>query len=66
MKKKKKKNPGIWGVKRLALALAAGVLGVDCTIGEGRIYTGLGEDAADSGLFLGWVMAIGFKFMGIG
>ena len=39
---------------------------MDCTVGEGRIYTGLGEDAADSGLFLGWVMAIGFKFMGIG
>ena len=42
---------------RLALALATGVLGWDCDAGEGRIYTG-------SGLFLGWVVALGFKFMG--
>ena len=51
---------------RLALALAAGVLDVDCVAGEGRIYTGSGEDAAGSGLFLGWAMALGSKFMGIG
>ena len=37
-----------------------------CSACEGRIYTGLGEDAVGSGLFLGWAMALGFKFMGIG
>ena len=54
------------GSDGLALDLVAGVLGVDCAAGEGRIYTGLGEDATGSGLFLGWVMALGSKFMGIG
>ena len=54
------------GSDGLALALAVGVLGVDCAAGEGRIYTGSGEDAAGSGLFLGWAMTLGFKFMGIG
>ena len=43
----------------LALALAEGVLGVDCAAGEGKIYTG-------SGLLLGWAVALGSKFMGIG
>ena len=41
------------------MAFVVGVLGVDCVAGEGRIYTG-------SGLFLGWVVALGFKFMGFG
>ena len=31
-----------------------------------KIYTRFGEDDAGSGLFLGWAMALGFKFMGIG
>ena len=43
----------------MALASAAGVLGVDYAAGEDRIYTG-------SGLFLGWAVALGSKFMGIG
>ena len=43
----------------LALALEAGVLGVDCAADEGRIYT-------SSELFLGWAVALGSKFMGIG
>ena len=43
----------------LALALAEGVLGVDCAAGEGKIYIG-------SGLLLGWAVALGSKFMGIG
>ena len=47
------------GNARLALALATRVLGWDCDAGEGRIYNG-------SGLFLGWVVALGSKFMGIG
>ena len=50
----------------LTLALAARVLGVDCAAGEGRIYTGSGEDVVGSRLFLGWAMALGSKFMGIG
>ena len=53
------------GSDGLALALAAGVLGVDCAASEGRIYTRSGEDAVSSGLFLGWAMALGSKFMGI-
>ena len=43
----------------MALASASGVLGVDDAASEGRIYT-------SSGLFLGWVVALGSKFMGIG
>ena len=43
----------------LALSLAARVLGVDCAAGEGGMCTG-------SGLFLGWTVALGSKFMGIG
>ena len=31
---------------------------MDCVVGEGRIYTGSGEDAAGSRLFLGWAMAL--------
>ena len=54
------------GSARLALALTAGVLDVDCAVGEGRMYTGSGEDAAGSGLFLGWAMVLGSKFIGIG
>ena len=54
------------GNARLALALEARFLDVDCAAGEGRIYTRSGEDAAGSGLFLGWAMALGSKFMGIG
>ena len=43
----------------LALALAAGVgsSGIGCA--AGRIYTG-------SGMFLGWAVALGSKYMGIG
>ena len=35
----------------MALASTTGFLSEDCAAGEGRIYTGLGEDAAGSGLF---------------
>ena len=39
-----------------------GVLGVDCAAGvscaAGRVYTGSREDAAGSGLFLSWAMAL--------
>ena len=42
---------------------------MDCVVRVGcapsRIYTRSGEDAAGSGLFLGWAMALGSKFMGI-
>ena len=43
----------------MASALGAGALGVNCADGEGRMCT-------VSGLFLGWAVALGFKFMGIG
>ena len=41
------------------MAFAAGVSGVACGAGVDRMLTG-------SGLFLGWVVALGSKFMGIG
>ena len=40
------------------MAFAGGVSGVACGAGVGRMLT-------SSGLFLGWAMAIGSKFMGI-
>ena len=43
----------------MALASTAGVLGYDCDAGEGRMCTG-------NRLFLGLVVALGSKFMGIG
>ena len=39
------------------MAFAVGVSGVACGAGVGRMWTG-------SGLFLGWAMALGSKFMG--
>ena len=43
---------------------------MDCATGvgcaAGRIYIRSGEDATGSGLFLGWAMALGSKFIGIG
>ena len=52
------------------VAFVVGVLGVDCAAGvicaAGRVYNGFGEDAVGSGLFLGWALALGSKFMGIG
>ena len=43
----------------LDLPLGAGVAGLDFSTGGGSMYTG-------SGLFWGWVVALGFNFMGIG
>ena len=43
----------------MASALGAGASGVNCAAGEGRMFT-------VNGLFLGWAVALGFKFMGIG
>ena len=43
----------------MASALGAGALGVNCVVVEGRMRT-------VNGLFLGWAVALGFKFMGIG
>ena len=44
------------------VAFMVGVLGVDCVAGvgctAGRVYTGSREDAAGSGLFLGWAMTL--------
>ena len=47
------------GADGMASALGAGVSGVNCAAVEGRMCT-------FSGLFLGWAVALGFKFMGIG
>ena len=41
------------------MAFAVGVSGVACGADVGRMWTG-------SGLFLGWAVAQGSKFMGIG
>ena len=41
------------------MAFAGGVSGVACDAGVGRMLT-------SSGLFLGWAVALGSKFMGIG
>ena len=46
------------GSDGLALALAAGVLGVDCAAGVGRVYTWSVEGATGSGLLVAW--AVGF------
>ena len=47
-----------------------GASGENCAAGvgcvAGRVYTGSREDAAGSGFFLGWAMALGYRFMGIG
>ena len=40
------------------MAFAVGVSGVACGASVGRMWTG-------SGLFLGWTVALRFKFMGI-
>ena len=42
----------------MALASAAGVLGVDCAAGVGKVYTWLVEGVAGSGLLVAW--AVGF------
>ena len=47
------------GVDGMASALGAGASGVNCAAVEGRMCT-------ISGLFLGWAVALRFKFMGIG
>ena len=41
------------------VAFMVGALGVACGAGVGRMLT-------SSGLFLGWAVALGSKFMGIG
>ena len=41
------------------MAFAIGVSSVECAAGVGRMLTG-------SGLFLGWAVALGSKFLGIG
>ena len=46
------------------VAFMVGALGVNCA--GGRVYTGSREDATGTVLFLGWAMAPGYRFMGIG
>ena len=48
---------------RMDSALGAGASGVNCA--ADRIYTGFWEEAAGSGLSLGWAMVLGSKSMGI-
>ena len=45
------------GSDGLDLALGAGAASLNCVAGIGSMYTG-------SGLFWGWVVALGSKFMG--
>ena len=47
------------GSDGLALALVVGVVGFEFAAHVGSMYTG-------SGIFWGWAVALGFKFMGIG
>ena len=47
------------GSDGLDLALGAGAAGFEIAACVGSMYTG-------SGLFWGWTVALGFKFMGIG
>ena len=48
------------------MAFAVGVSGVECAAGEDRIYIGLVEGAAGSGLLVSWAVVLGLNFMGIG
>ena len=47
-----------------------GALGSECdacvNCAAGRVYTGFWEEAAGSGMSLGWGMALGSKFIRIG
>ena len=52
------------GSARLALVVGASEVG--CGAGEGRIYTWSVEGATGSGHLVGWGVALGFSFMGIG
>ena len=48
------------------MALAVGVLGVECAVSVGKMCTGSEEGAAGSGLLVAWVVALGFNFFGNG
>ena len=52
------------------MAFAMGAPRVNCAAGVNcatdRVYIGSGEDAAGSGLSLGWAMALGSKLIRIG
>ena len=48
------------------MALAVGVLGVECVVGEGRMCTRSREGVSGSGLLVAWAVALGFNFMEIG
>ena len=53
------------------VAFTVGALGVDCAAGEGsmcsdKVYIRSVEGATGSGLLVGWAVAMGFSFMGIG
>ena len=52
------------------VAFVVGASGVNCAAGvgcaAGSVYLGSREDAAGIGLFSGWAMEPGYRFMGIG
>ena len=50
----------------LDLALGAGAAGFDFSAGVGSMYTRSAEGGTSSGLFLGWAVALGSKYMGFG
>ena len=52
------------GSVRMDSTLGAGASGVNCVVG--MIYTWFWEEAAGSGLSLGWAMALGSKLIEIG
>ena len=48
------------------MALAVGVLGVECAASVGRMCIRPGEGAAGSGLLVAWAVTLGFNFVGSG
>ena len=48
------------------MALAVGVLGVDCAASLGRMCTWSRKGAVGSGLLVAWVVALGSNFVGSG
>ena len=48
------------------MALAVGVLGIECVTGVGKMCIGSREGAAGNGLLVTWAVALEFNFMGNG
>ena len=48
------------------VAFVVCVLGVDCVVGVGKMYTWSVEGATGSGHLVAWAVAVGFNSVGIG